>query len=134
MFLNATLPAVVILVRFGSDDMLGDIDIAWVQYVAVIMLAAGNATGLAVDGAGAATLAGSVLTIDAALKYMKQLTNCTMEELVGMSSANAVQQLNETNKEEIRVGADADFVLLDKDLIVQKTIKKSKVVFEAHKM
>ncbi|MEN0587695.1 amidohydrolase family protein [Kurthia gibsonii] len=134
MFLNATLPAVVILVRFGSDDMLGDIDIAWVQYVAVIMLAAGNATGLAVDGAGAATLAGSVLTIDAALKYMKQLTNCTMEELVAMSSANAVQQLNETNKGEIRVGADADFVLLDKDLIVQKTIKKSKVVFEAHKM
>lgn len=126
MFLNATLPAVVILVRFGSDDMLGDIDIAWVQYVAVIMLA--------VDGAGAATLAGSVLTIDAALKYMKQLTNCTMEELVAMSSANAVQQLNETNKGEIRVGADADFVLLDKDLIVQKTIKKSKVVFEAHKM
>lgn len=134
MFLNATLPAVVILVRFGSDDMLGDIDIAWVQYVAVVMLAAGNATGLAVDGAGAATLAGSVLTIDAALKYMKQLTNCTMEELVAMSSANAVQQLNETNKGEIRVGADADFVLLDKDLIVQKTIKKSKVVFEAHKM
>lgn len=134
MFLNATLPAVVILVRFGSDDMLGAIDIAWVQYVAVIMLAAGNATGLAVDGAGAATLAGSVLTIDAALKYMKQLTNCTMEELVAMSSANAVQQLNETNKGEIRVGADADFVLLDKDLIVQKTIKKSKVVFEAHKM
>ena len=134
MFLNATLPAVVILVRFGSDDMLGDIDIAWVQYVAVIMLAAGNATGLAVDGAGAATLAGSVLTIDAALKYMKQLTNCTMEELVAMSSANAVQQLNETNKGEIRVGADADFVLLDQDLIVQKTIKKSKVVFEAHKM
>lgn len=134
MFLNATLPTVVILVRFGSDDMLGDIDIAWVQYVAVIMLAAGNATGLAVDGAGAATLAGSVLTIDAALKYMKQLTNCTMEELVAMSSANAVQQLNETNKGEIRVGADADFVLLDQDLIVQKTIKKSKVVFEAHKM
>lgn len=134
MFLNATLPAVVILVRFGSDDMLGDIDIAWVQYVAVIMLAAGNATGLAVDGAGAATLAGSVLTIDAAFKYMKQLTNCTMEELVAMSSANAVQQLNEMNKGEIRVGADADFVLLDKDLIVQKTIKKSKVVFEAHKM
>lgn len=134
MFLNATLPAVVILVRFGSDDMLGDIDIAWVQYVAVIMLAVGNATGLAVDGEGAATLAGSVLTIDAALKYMKQLTNCTMEELVAMSLANAVQQLNETNKGEIRVGADADFVLLDKDLIVQKTIKKSKVVFEAHKM
>lgn len=93
-----------------------------------------NATLPAVDGAGAATLAGSVLTIDAALKYMKQLTNCTMEELVAMSSANAVQQLNETNKGEIRVGADADFVLLDKDLIVQKTIKKSKVVFEAHKM
>lgn len=72
--------------------------------------------------------------MDAALKYMKQLTNCTMEELVVMSSANAAQQLNELNKGKICVGADADFVLLDQDLIVQKIIKKGKVVFEAHKM
>ncbi|WP_325921537.1 N-acetylglucosamine-6-phosphate deacetylase [Kurthia gibsonii] len=36
-------------------------------------------------------LAGSVLTMDAALRHMKQLTNCTMEELVAMSSANAAQ-------------------------------------------
>lgn len=79
-------------------------------------------------------LAGSVLTMDAALRHMKQLTNCTMEELVAMSSANAAQQLNELNKGKICVGADADFVLLDQDLIVQKTIKKGKVVFEAHKM
>ena len=74
MFPIATLPAAAILVRFGSDDMLGHIDIAWVQYVAAIMVAAGNAIlgnlpiifavgiamGLAVDGAGAAALAGLI--------------------------------------------------------------------------
>ncbi|WP_338838018.1 N-acetylglucosamine-specific PTS transporter subunit IIBC [Kurthia gibsonii] len=74
MFPIATLPAAAILVRFGSDDMLGNIDIAWVQYVAAIMVAAGNAIlgnlpiifavgiamGLAVDGAGAAALAGLI--------------------------------------------------------------------------
>lgn len=74
MFPIATLPAAAILVRFGSDDMLGAIDIVWIQYVAGIMVAAGNAIlgnlpiifavgiamGLAVDGAGAAALAGLI--------------------------------------------------------------------------
>ncbi|MBQ0138763.1 MAG: PTS transporter subunit EIIC [Kurthia sp.] len=74
MFPIATLPAAAILVRFGSADMLGAIDIHWVQYIASIMEAAGNAIlgnlpiifavgiamGLAVDGAGAAALAGLV--------------------------------------------------------------------------
>lgn len=74
MFPIATLPAAAILVRFGSPDMLGAIDSQFIQYIAGIMAAAGNAIlgnlpiifavgiamGLAVDGAGAAALAGLI--------------------------------------------------------------------------
>lgn len=79
-------------------------------------------------------LAGSVLTMDAAIRHMKNLTNCSLEELVAMSSTNAAEQLNESKKGRIIVGADADFVLLNEDLIVQKTVKKGKVVFDSYKM
>ncbi|HEY4531678.1 MAG TPA: N-acetylglucosamine-6-phosphate deacetylase [Kurthia sp.] len=75
-------------------------------------------------------LAGSILTMDRAIRNMKQATNCSLEDLVAMSSYNAAQQMNLSNKGEIRVDADADFVLLSKDLIVQKTIKAGKVVYE----
>lgn len=74
MFPIATLPAAAILVRFGAPDMLGKINIEFIQYIASIMEAAGNAIlgnlplifavgiamGLAIDGAGAAALAGLV--------------------------------------------------------------------------
>lgn len=74
MFPIATLPAAAILVRFGSGDMLGSIDVEWIQAVASIMAAAGNAIlgnlplifaigiamGLAVDASGAAALAGAI--------------------------------------------------------------------------
>lgn len=75
-------------------------------------------------------LAGSILTMDRAIRNMKQATNCSLEDLVAMSSYNAAQQMNLANKGEITVDADADFVLLSKDLIVQKTIKAGKVVYE----
>ncbi len=74
MFPIATLPAAAILVRLGAGDMLGQIDVAWIQTVAAIMEAAGNAIlgnlplifaigiamGLAVDTSGAAALAGAI--------------------------------------------------------------------------
>ncbi|VEI07886.1 N-acetylglucosamine-6-phosphate deacetylase [Kurthia zopfii] len=75
-------------------------------------------------------LAGSILTMDRAIRNMKQATNCSLEDLVAMSSYNAAQQMNLANKGVISVNADADFVLLSKDLVVQKTIKAGKVVYE----
>ncbi|GEK29777.1 N-acetylglucosamine-6-phosphate deacetylase [Kurthia zopfii] len=75
-------------------------------------------------------LAGSILTMDRAIRNMKQATNCSLEDLVAMSSYNAAQQMNLSNKGVISVNADADFVLLSKDLVVQKTIKAGKVVYE----
>lgn len=74
-------------------------------------------------------LAGSILTMDVALKNMQQVTNCSLEELVAMSSTNAAKQMNLQGKGKVSVGADADLVILNKDFTIQKTIKKGKVIF-----
>lgn len=77
------------------------------------------------------SLAGSVLKMDEAVRNMKQATNCTFEELVCMSSYNAAQQLQLTTKGIIQEGADADIVLLDEQLMIQQTIKRGQIVYEA---
>ncbi|MFJ7950058.1 N-acetylglucosamine-6-phosphate deacetylase [Lysinibacillus sp. NPDC096418] len=75
-------------------------------------------------------LAGSVLSMEQAVKNMKAVTDCSWQELVSMSSTNAAQQLNLLTKGHIKEGYDADFVLLDQELNVQKTICQGKVVYE----
>ncbi|MCH7322461.1 N-acetylglucosamine-6-phosphate deacetylase [Solibacillus sp. MA9] len=80
------------------------------------------------------TLAGSVLTMEQAVKNMKTITNCSLEEIVAMSSSNAAQQLQETTKGRIAVGYEADLVLVDSEVTVCKTIRKGKVVYEKPNM
>jgi len=75
-------------------------------------------------------LAGSILTMDQAVRNMKQSTDCSMKELVSMSSTNAAKQLNLTHKGYIGEGYDADLVILDMELNVQKTICRGNIVFE----
>ncbi|MEG0383335.1 MAG: N-acetylglucosamine-6-phosphate deacetylase [Solibacillus sp.] len=78
------------------------------------------------DGA----LAGSVLTMEQAVKNMKAVTNCSLEEIVAMTSTNVARQLQATTKGRIAVGYDADFVLIDSNLTVHKTIRHAQVVYE----
>lgn len=75
-------------------------------------------------------LAGSVLTMDLAVRNMQKATNCSVEELVAMSSTNAAEQMNLSNKGKVAPDFDADLILLDMDLNIQKTIKRGKVIFE----
>ncbi|MFJ7950070.1 N-acetylglucosamine-6-phosphate deacetylase [Lysinibacillus sp. NPDC096418] len=75
-------------------------------------------------------LAGSVLTMDVAVKNMQFVTNCSLQELVAMSSTNAAEQLHLTTKGYIAEGFDADIVIVNQKLDVQKTICRGKVVFE----
>ena len=75
-------------------------------------------------------LAGSILTMDQAVRNMKQSTDCSMKELVSMSSTNAAKQMNLTHKGYIGEGYDADLVILDMELNVQKTICRGNIVFE----
>ncbi|MGE7918404.1 N-acetylglucosamine-6-phosphate deacetylase [Viridibacillus sp. NPDC093762] len=76
------------------------------------------------------TLAGSVLTMEQAVKNIHAVTKCTLQELVAMSSKNAADQLELPFKGYIGNGMDADLVILDEDLNVQKTICRGKVVYE----
>lgn len=76
------------------------------------------------------TLAGSVLTMEQAVKNIHAVTKCTLQELVAMSSNNAANQLELPSKGYIGKGMDADLVILDEDLNVQKTICRGKVVYE----
>ncbi|MBK3493398.1 N-acetylglucosamine-6-phosphate deacetylase [Viridibacillus sp. YIM B01967] len=75
------------------------------------------------------TLAGSVLTMAQAVKNVQSVTGCSLQELVMMSSTNAAKQLNLPLKGYIGAGMDADLVILDANLNVQKTICRGKVVF-----
>ncbi|MFB5089091.1 N-acetylglucosamine-6-phosphate deacetylase [Psychrobacillus sp. PGGUH221] len=75
-------------------------------------------------------LAGSMLTMDQAIRHFRQATNCSFTELVSMSSTNAAKQLKLSNKGSIAEGLDADLVLLNKGLHVQITICRGQIVFE----
>lgn len=68
------------------------------------------------------SLAGSVLTFNDALKNMIEYTHCSMEEAVKMSSVNQAREFGLTQKGALEKGKDADMVLLDDALTVNKTI------------
>ncbi|HBT72508.1 MAG TPA: N-acetylglucosamine-6-phosphate deacetylase, partial [Lysinibacillus sp.] len=76
-------------------------------------------------------LAGSILKMDQAIRNMRHITKCTMEELVKMSSFNAAQQLKLNNKGQLAKGYDADAVIMDEHLKLHQTIKAGKVLYDA---
>ena len=76
------------------------------------------------------TLAGSIVTMEQAVKNMRIFTNCTNTDLVKMSSYNAARQLK-LKKGRIAVGYDADFILIDEQWNVLQTIVQGKVAFKA---
>ncbi|MFB1081881.1 N-acetylglucosamine-6-phosphate deacetylase [Jeotgalibacillus sp. JSM ZJ347] len=77
------------------------------------------------------TLAGSVLTMEQAVKHMMSLTDMTMEDLEKITSANAARQLGIwERKGSIEPGKDADFVVLDELYNVVMTICRGEIVFQ----
>jgi N-acetylglucosamine-6-phosphate deacetylase len=80
------------------------------------------------------SLAGSILTMDQAVRNMRQITNCTLEELVKMSSYNAAQQLKLTNKGQLIEGYDADAVIVDEHLLLHQTIKAGQISMHANNL
>ncbi|MCZ2258534.1 N-acetylglucosamine-6-phosphate deacetylase [Sporosarcina sp. G11-34] len=75
------------------------------------------------------TLAGSILTMEDAAKNMKAVTDCTLSELVAMTSANAAKQLGLTNKGKIEGGKDADLTIIDEAWTVQMTICRGNISY-----
>lgn len=77
------------------------------------------------------TLAGSVLTMDQALRNLAEIMDKPVEELYAYSSQNAARVLGlENRKGAIREGMDADLVLLDDHLSVKMTIVNGKTVYQ----
>ncbi|WP_210469842.1 N-acetylglucosamine-6-phosphate deacetylase [Sporosarcina sp. 6E9] len=75
------------------------------------------------------TLAGSILTMENAAKNMKAATDCTLSELVAMTSTNAAKQLGLSNKGVIASGKDADLTIIDRDWNVQMTICSGNIAY-----
>ncbi len=77
------------------------------------------------------TIAGSVLTMSAAIKNMIKFTGCGLAEAVKMASENPARALNIfAKKGSIEINKDADLVVLDDDLNVVLTIVAGKLVYQ----
>ena len=76
------------------------------------------------------TLAGSTLTMDAAIKNMVELVGVPLTDAVRMASLNGAKVLGLENRKGIlAVGKDADLVVMDKEFEVQMTIFEGAVKY-----
>ncbi|HEX7556141.1 MAG TPA: N-acetylglucosamine-6-phosphate deacetylase [Leptolinea sp.] len=77
------------------------------------------------------TIAGSILTMERALKNAMASSGLSLREAWPMSSLNAARNIGvSSQKGSIEVGKDADLVLLNDEMEVQLTIADGVVVFE----
>ena len=76
------------------------------------------------------TIAGSVLTMDQAVKRFWENTGANLAEVVAMASANPARELGLFGERgSIDVGKNADFVIFDENVSVFATIVKGKKVY-----
>jgi N-acetylglucosamine-6-phosphate deacetylase len=77
-------------------------------------------------------LAGSILSLDAALRNLMAFTSCSLEEALPTITTTPATLLDlENQKGNIAPGYDADLVLLTPDLSVECTIIAGQVVYQA---
>ena len=87
------------------------------------------AGGIARNGAG--SLAGSTLTMDAAVRNVMAFTGLSFAEVLPMATATPAAAMNLAGKKGVLApGADADLVLLDADFRVRRTIVAGHTVYE----
>jgi N-acetylglucosamine-6-phosphate deacetylase len=76
------------------------------------------------------TLAGSILTMETALRNVHSATGRSLAEIWVMSSLNAARAIGvSSQKGSLEVGKDADLILLDEDFNVNLTVVKGEIVF-----
>lgn len=76
------------------------------------------------------TLAGSVLTLDKAVKNIYSNSNYPLNEVVRMATYNGAKHCHvEDNKGLIKEGYDADLILFNEDIEIQKVFVKGKKVY-----
>ncbi len=77
------------------------------------------------------TLAGSVLTMERALRNVVAATGRPLRECWPMSSLNAAREIGlSASKGSLEAGKDADLVLLDADFNVAMTVAAGEIVYE----
>lgn len=74
-------------------------------------------------------LAGSVLTLDRAVRNLIEITGCTFAQAIGAASANPADALGLSDRGNLDPGRKADLVLLDETLEVVGTIVDGRVAF-----
>lgn len=76
--------------------------------------------------------AGSTLTMINAFRNILKFTKQSIEEVIPMMCTNAAKALRiEHKKGRIALGLDADLLLLNEELQIQKTFSRGRVVYEA---
>ncbi|MGL4650251.1 MAG: N-acetylglucosamine-6-phosphate deacetylase [Caldilineaceae bacterium] len=75
------------------------------------------------------TLAGSILTMDGAVRHLIAQSGCSLAEALTMASRTPADLLGLPAKGRITPGADADLVLLDADLRVETTFIAGQVAW-----
>ena len=81
---------------------------------------------------GDGTLAGSVLTMDRAVRNMINLVGLPIEQAVDMATINPAKNLG-IDKEEgsIAKGKKANFVVVDENFNVKMTIREGRIIYQA---
>ncbi|MGQ4893309.1 MAG: N-acetylglucosamine-6-phosphate deacetylase [Candidatus Njordarchaeia archaeon] len=77
------------------------------------------------------TLAGSTLTLERSIYNLSKRLRIPLKYAIMMASTNPARLLGLSNKGEIKVGNDADLVILNKDLSVFMTITGGKIIYKA---
>ena len=75
------------------------------------------------------TLAGSALTLDAAVRNAVKFLDIPLQKAVRMASETPAEILGLSEKGRIRPGADADLVVLDREGFVEETILAGETVY-----
>jgi len=76
------------------------------------------------------TLAGSILKMIDSVKNIKTFTNLTLHEIVKMASSTPAKQIHIFNRKgSIAVGKDADLIILNKDIEIEKTFCRGKLAY-----
>ncbi len=78
------------------------------------------------------TLAGSILTMEQAVKNLLKYTSCSLADIIAVTSVNPAKLLNLWHKKgSVSPGKDADLVVLDENFSVQATFCRGQQVFSS---